>query len=134
MNVMLRSLDKDLKGISDAAVQAAAAKFRKNEVAGQSDTFPPSSAKFIREAKSQHALIKIRKRPRLEQPGSNPKGIAPYLVRMEKYHQQYAGCEVLYENVDNTMFLDLHKAKKIPIGAVWVAALGKIYALADQKR
>jgi hypothetical protein len=70
MEMSLRSLEQGLnhKQVTDQAIQETAQKFRDGDVDGQSLTFPPSEAEFIKAAEHQQELIGYRdKYPRQKQ-------------------------------------------------------------------
>ena len=51
----------------------------------------------------------------------------PFLVTRQRLLAENANREVLHENINFDQFRKLSKAREIPVGASWVAALGIIY-------
>jgi hypothetical protein len=72
IEALLLTYEEDLTGISDQAIVETAQKYRRNQIANQSETFAPSIAEFITAARRQEEFISIRNRPRLPSPAVRP--------------------------------------------------------------
>ena len=71
----------------------------------------------------------MKARPRIAAPEYRPTGgsMPPFLVTRQRLLAENSHLPVLHENIGYDEFRKMSKARDIPVGAKWVAALGIIY-------
>lgn len=117
-----------LREASSLAITEAAQRFVTGEVRDQSRTFAPSVAEFCAEVRRRQEFIDVRNRPRLPAPPVYRKGpLAPFEIQRQKALTEYADRPVLFEDISYDQWRRLSAEKAVPVGAIWVAALGIVY-------
>lgn len=134
IRALLLTYDQALSGVSDPAISDAVTKFICGDVQGQSKTFAPSVAEFVQEARKRQEIIDTLARPRLSAPVYHRGPLAPFEIARQKALTKFQDCPILHENIGHIEFMAMSKARQIPVGAVWSAMLGTIFAHAPKEK
>lgn len=117
-----------VSGLSSQAVTEAAQRFIAGVVEGQSMDFAPSPPRFVHEARRRQEFIDMKATPRLPAPTPYlPGPLAPFQIRRERKRMENAHLPVLFEDISYDEFRALSKARQIPVGAKWIAALATVF-------
>lgn len=125
-DLMMGTYEAVLRDVTSQAVIEAAQRFTAGDVAGQNRTFAPSVAEFTQEARRVAEIKAAIARPRIAFVPKQSE-LAPFLVSQEKARAKYAGWTVFKDDVGYDQFRAMSRAREIPVGATWVAALGTVY-------
>ena len=125
--VFLLTLDRLCAGLSDQAIIETADRFGRGDVKDQSKDYPPSSARFIEEARLRQEYLDLKARPRLAPP-TYPRGpLAPFEIARQKALARHSNRPVLMENIGLDEFKRLCAAKQLPLGSIFACTLGIVY-------
>jgi hypothetical protein len=123
---LLRTYEEAMRvaGIDDQIVGDLAGKFTRGEVEGQSLTFSPSVAEFTQAAKQ---LLEVRKSRTLLFDRGDEIPREPILAKVERLRHEYADRPVVATGVTHPDFIRMVQLKELPVGSLFVAAIGTIY-------
>ncbi len=127
VDLTLRTFEGVLRGSSSEAVSEAAQRFTSGLVKDQSLKFAPSVAEFAAEVRSVEETHRLRDRPRLPAPTYQRGTLRPFEVAQAKAKRAHEHLPVLIENVSYDEWRRLSAERRVPTGAVWVAALATVY-------
>lgn len=113
-------------GLSSQAITEAAQRFISGVVEGQSIDFAPAAPRFALEARQRQEYIDLKAKPRI--PVYRHHTGAPFYMRQEKTRTKYMDHRIIAENVGYDQWCRLSRGKEVPVGAIWVASLGTVFA------
>lgn len=113
-----------LKAYPITAIEEAVMRFRDGLVDRPSHTYAPNSAEVAIEVRKVAEAQEARTRPRLV---SQPFKSFDVLARLEAKRREFAHLPVIKEDVSHDEFRRMSRAREVPVGTIWVAALGTVY-------
>lgn len=125
--LLLATLFQLCASMTTGAITKAAERFACGEVQNQSMRFAPSGPEFMAEVRACEEMLSSQARTRLPRPEYIRGALAPYEVLRQQAWTRYQGWEILFEDVSHSRWLDMSKTGKLPVGAIWVAALGVVF-------
>lgn len=125
--LLLASLDKLCAGMADQAIIEASERFAAGDVSDQSKKFAPSAPEFVEEVRRRQEYLELKARPRISSPAYTRGPLAPFEIKRQKALNTYSHLPVLLEGIGYDDWRRLSHQKQVPVGAIWVAALGIVY-------
>jgi hypothetical protein len=123
-DLLLRTFENALDGFTDEIICDTARKFVCGLVEGQSLTFAPSVAEFVKAARD---LIEVRKAGTLTYRGEElPR--EPINAKIARVRAQYANRQLIQDGISFDKWLEFSRKKNLPPNCEFVALLGAIYA------